>query len=142
MSVSTDKVPYEFNAAQEQVIAPLAKHMSFVGQLQIVMSALTLAGAAATLLKGDPSGGIGLFQAVMFMLMGIWTVGSAKAFSKVVQTQGNDMEHLMAALTKQAKLYKMQYILFFVALVIIAIGLVAVIGMTLTTGVPTAAPPQ
>ena len=52
--------------------------------------------------------GIAIFSAVNFLiylLVGVWTREAAGSFRKIVDTQGNDMSHLMNALAALNKMY-------------------------------------
>ena len=52
--------------------------------------------------------GIAIFSAVNFLiylLVGVWTRQAAGSFRKIVDTQGNDISHLMSALSALNRMY-------------------------------------
>ncbi|SKB12177.1 conserved membrane hypothetical protein [Planktothrix sp. PCC 11201] len=112
---------YEFNESQNQLILDLSKKMLFVSYFLIAGGILGAIGGVIVLLKG----GFGeLVQGVILLITGIWTINAAKAFKLIVDTQGNDIENLMGALGQLRKLYTLQYWLFLIAIIFMAIALI------------------
>lgn len=119
-----DNGTYEFNESQNQLILDLSKKMMFVSYFLIASGVLGAITGLIMVLKG---GFGGLVQGVILLITGIWTINAAKAFQLIVDTQGNDIENLMGALGQLRKLYTLQYWLFLIAVIFMAIGLIAAI---------------
>ena len=65
--------------------------------------------------------GVAIFSAVNFLiylLVGVWTREAAGSFRKIVDTQGNDMSHLMSALAALNKMYTLIYTLIVLGLLL------------------------
>ncbi|MDJ0514906.1 MAG: hypothetical protein QNJ74_01165 [Trichodesmium sp. MO_231.B1] len=109
---------YEFNPSQNELILDLSNKMRFVSYFLIAGGVLaTIIG----LLGLNP--GV-IIQAVVDILIGVWTLKAASSFKLIVDTQGNDIVNLMGALGELRKLYRLQYWLLIIALVFLAIALV------------------
>ncbi len=109
---------YEFNQSQNELILDLSNKMRFVSYFLIAGGVLaTMIG----LLGLNP--GV-IIQAVVDILIGVWTLNAASSFKLIVDTQGNDIVNLMGALGGLRKLYRLQYWLLIIALVFLAIALV------------------
>ena len=109
---------YEFNQSQNELILDLSNKMRFV-------SYFLIAGGVLAIIIGF----LGLspdviIQAVVDILIGLWTLKAASSFKLIVDTQGNDIVNLMGALGELRKLYRLQYWLLIIALVFLAIALV------------------
>jgi len=63
-----------------------------------------------------------IIQGIVQIIIGFWTNKAASAFKQIVTTQGNDIENLMGALGELRKLYTLQYWLYIVALIFVALG--------------------
>jgi hypothetical protein len=57
-----------------------------------------------------------------------------KAFKLIVETQGNDIENLMGALGQLRKLYTLQYWLFFIGLIFLAIAVIVIVIFGIAAG--------
>ena len=124
---------FEFDEAQNGVFADLARNMSFVGMIYLVLGGIVALAALVTLMAGDVAKGVGpLLQAAFFIPIGLWTRRAAQATSAVATTRGNDIGHLMAAMEELKRVYGLQRGLLLVLLglfaLLIVIGFVA--GMT------------
>ncbi|HAO13923.1 MAG TPA: hypothetical protein DCQ51_22880 [Planktothrix sp. UBA8407] len=131
-----DNGTYEFNESQNQLILDLSKKMLFVSYFLIAGGILGALGGVIMLLKGMLlQGGFGeLVQGVILLITGIWTINAAKAFQLIVDTQGNDIENLMGALGQLRKLYTLQYWLFLIAVIFMAIALILTIIFGIAAG--------
>jgi hypothetical protein len=67
------------------------------------------------------TGATGLF----YLLLGIWTRSAAQSFRKIVDTQGNDIRHLMEGLGSLHQMYSLLYTLLLLVLLagVVALGL-------------------
>src|SRR5262249_61024951 len=69
--------------------------------------------------------GIAIFAGVtglIFLLQGVWTRSAGGSFQKIVATKGNDVTHLMGAISSLRSMYGQLHLLLMVALLA---GLVA-----------------
>lgn len=145
----TESLPtgtYEFDQSQNKLIQQLANRMNFVAYVGIISGVVAivgglfvavLSGASAEdqrelgALVGDALSSI--LQGGFLVIIGALTQQAAAAFTKVVETQGNDIEYLMRALGNLKVIYTIQFWLFIVAFALIGIFLaIAIIGFFLT----------
>jgi len=112
---------YEFDRSQNELILDLSNKMRFVSYFLIAGGILT---TIIGLLGLNP--GV-IVQAVVDILIGVWTLNAASSFKLIVDTEGNDIVNLMGALGGLRKLYRLQYWLLIIALVFMAIALVLAI---------------
>ncbi|HAZ47090.1 MAG TPA: hypothetical protein DDW76_11945 [Cyanobacteria bacterium UBA11369] len=116
-----DSGRYEFSSSQNSLIKDLADKMRFVSFFLIGLGVLATIGGVAALTRG----GFGnIVYGVIQIIIGLWTQKAAGSFVRIVETQGNDIENLMGALGELRKLYTLQYWLYIIALVVVAIALV------------------
>lgn len=78
----------------------------------------------------------GLISGLVFFMFGFWGSSAAKAFLQVVNTQGNDIDHLMNALGNLRHAVSLAYWLLILFLVLLIIGIFSAIfiGAFGTTG--------
>jgi hypothetical protein len=74
--------------------------------------------------------GIAIFAGVtglIFSLQGVWTRSAGGSFQKIVDTQGDDVSHLMSAIGSLRAMYSQVYLLLVAALLggLVAVGLTA-----------------
>jgi hypothetical protein len=112
---------YEFNNTQNQLIRNLSEKMRFVGYFLIGLGILVAILGLVWIARG----GLGnIIQGIVQIVIGFWTIKAASAFQQIVNTQGNDIENLMNALGELKKLYTLQYWLYILALIFVALGVV------------------
>lgn len=112
---------YEFSPSQNELIQDLSKKMKFVGYILLALGILLALVGVFTLTQG----GVGtIVQGVIQIVLGIWTGKAASAFQRIVDTSGSDIENLMGALGELRKLYNLQFWLFLIGLILIAIAFV------------------
>lgn len=112
---------YEFSSSQNSLINDLADKMRFVSFFLIGLGVLATIGGVAALTRG----GFGnIVYGVIQIIIGLWTQKAAASFLRIVETQGNDIENLMGALGELRKLYTLQYWLYIIALIFVAIAVV------------------
>ncbi len=133
---------YEFTDDENKVVNVLARKLRLVSLVLIVFA--ILAGVLAGLEIKNGTEGFGqefmnnlsmIITALLLLLFGIWFSSSATSFSKIVKTEGEDMEHLMSALGGLNGAFGLIYW----AIVIAIIAIIALIIYTVATGAP---PPQ
>lgn len=64
----------------------------------------------------------GLFQGLILLALAVFTKHAAKKFSLVVNTQGNDITHLMGALDAQRRLFGVMATLIVVAVLLVVVS--------------------
>jgi hypothetical protein len=116
-----DSGHYEFSSSQNGLIKDLAGKMRFVSFFLIGLGMLaSIDGVAALTREGFGNIVLGVSQ----IIIGFWTQKAAFSFQRIVDTEGNDIENLMGALGELRKLYNLQYWLYIIALIFVAIALV------------------
>lgn len=105
---------YEFDQQQNAAIDQAAFWARLLGIFLIITGAVAMLNCNVVTFALD-------------LAVGIAFLGGATAFKAVVNTQGNDVMHLMTALTKLGNAFKIRVIVTF-----IAVGLMLVIGAGLT----------
>jgi hypothetical protein len=113
---------FEFTTAQNQTIQVLSNRMKWVGGFQTV-SGIVLGIAAITAFARGREGVALIFTAVLLVAIGLYTYIASRGFSKIVETVGADITHLMEAVTSLKSLYNIQFWLIIVYLIIIGIVL-------------------
>ena len=125
---------YEFSAQENETIQVLARRMKFVGIFNIVIGVLYGVAGLVFLLVQPLALMLYLPVVGMLILIGVWTNSASSSFKMIVQTEGQDIMHLMSALGQLRKLYNLQFWLLVVGLALVVIfflvGLLA--GMTMT----------
>lgn len=128
------EVAYEFSAQENETIQVLASRMKFVGIFNIVIGVLYGVAGLVFLLVQPLALLLYLPVVAMLVLVGLWTNSASSSFKMIVQTEGQDIMHLMNALTQMRKLYNLQFWLLVVGLALVVIfffvGLVAGMGMS------------
>ena len=120
---------FEFNDQQNQVIKSLASAMRWIGAVLMVVGALM---AIAGILSIGGKGAASLLQGVLWLIIAFWTYKAAGAFRKIVDSQGNDVHHLMQALRSLLNLYRIQVILLAVFALILIVSLAFLLFSKLT----------
>jgi hypothetical protein len=127
---------YEFTPEQNETIRTVSSRMRWVGAFLI---AIGVAAAVLGLLSLS-EGGIALvtiIQAVIYVLIGIWTTSAARAFGLIVQTAGSDVTNLMSGFGALKKLYTLQFWLIIAGLIILVLGAIfGLFGEPVTTTGP------
>jgi hypothetical protein len=83
---------YEFTSRENQVIGKLAKSMGYLGYVLVTFGVVILVIGVFNHHAGMVLSSIG------FVCTGIFTLTAAGSFRNVVETKGDDISHLMAAL--------------------------------------------
>ncbi|MFO0889702.1 MAG: hypothetical protein U0790_11255 [Isosphaeraceae bacterium] len=118
---------YEFTSEQGRVIGDLGRAMRLVG---LVVLAYSIAGIILLAIAAWRTGIIAIdLNPLLGILIGAWALSGAHSFLDVATTQGNDIPHLMAALTKLRQIFWLIAVLMIVALVL-AVVVLAVIAFT------------
>lgn len=126
---------YEFTVAQNTTIQGLASRMKFIGILYLVFGGLVALGTIWLLTRSLPQGFVGCLEVALFGFMGLWTAKAAGSFRMIVQTKGNDIAYLMNALEDLRKIYNLQVWLFIIVLALLAVGVVAMLVLSVSATV-------
>jgi hypothetical protein len=116
---------YEFDSGQNALIGLLAKRMKWVAWFMFAFAGIAGIAGVMTLNAGGASA---IVQAVLMLIIAVWTRRAAIAFEMIVQTEGSDITNLMGALGELKKLYTLQYWVIIIAIVFVVIALVVGIG--------------
>ena len=85
---------YEFNTAQNELIADLARKMKTVGIFMAAIGTLALIGCLSGALRSRPDLAITLaLVAAFFLAIATWTVKAGGEFRRIVDTRGSDIPH-------------------------------------------------
>jgi hypothetical protein len=112
---------FEFSVVHNQLIGALASKMKWVAYFLFVAGALFIVG---TVLAFQEVGVGGAFQAVIMIVIGVWTKRASDAFGLIVDTAGRDIMNLMDALHELKRLYTLQFWLFIIAIALIGVGVI------------------
>lgn len=108
---------YEFSPEQNSILLDLANKMKFVGIFEIVLGAIYVLTAFGGMIQNIGSG-------IVQVLLGYLTLNASKFFLNIVQTEGNDITHLMSAMLELKKLYSIQFWMNIILIVFVVIGLI------------------
>lgn len=114
---------YEFSLEQNHILRKTATWTSIFAWIMMVSSGIMALGG---LLTGEASSIGALIAAAIYFTIGLTFRGAATSMSAVVQTAGNDIEHLMSALDKLGSAFKVMAIVFLVGVVLSALVTVAI----------------
>jgi hypothetical protein len=118
------KPGYEFTADQNRLITSLAGLLRDIGFVLIAFGVLQVFQGLLDL----PKGAVAIVEGLVFISIGALKRRAAAAFRQLVQTEGDDIPHLMRALTALAGVFRIQVILIIVVIgTVIVAGLVAVL---------------
>jgi hypothetical protein len=113
-TASESSPQYEFTPGQNVTIGELAAKMRFVGFFLILGGVLQCLSVLAGHLGG-------LISGLVYIFLGVWTRNAAASFQKIVDTEGSDITHLMSALNDLLRMYRLQYFLLIIALVLLLV---------------------
>lgn len=113
---------YEFNDFENSIIDKTAGRAKLWGIISSVIGALQLLAscgmvANASLASYLPGG-------IIALVVGITFIGVGNSLKSVVQTQGNDMMHMMQAMQKLGNAFMIQIIATIIGIVLVAIIMV------------------
>jgi hypothetical protein len=111
---------YEFKPGENRIIGQLASKMHFVGLFLLAMGLLVIAIGVVVVFHIGP-----IISGTLACVVGLWTQRASTSLQSVVQTEGNDMSHLMDALDDLRKLYSLQYWLLVLGMLLAMVGLAA-----------------
>jgi hypothetical protein len=113
---------YEFDEQENSVFRDLAGVMKFCGTMMLIAGPLLVISGITSLMHKEFGGAIGqIGTGVGLFLMGNWTGDASKTIAKIVDTEGNDITHLISAMIDLRKTFTMQQKLL-IGVVILVIG--------------------
>ena len=116
---------YEFNEAQNRVILDLSQKMKFVSFVLIIVGLLQVLGGIFSAFAQSIPGAIdGFIGGIIYILVGVWGTGAANSFRQVVDTEGNDIDHMMSALGDLKKAATLTYWLLIIFIILLLVGFV------------------
>jgi hypothetical protein len=121
----TDTTPaeYEFRERESDVVRRLSSAMRFVGTAAGILAVLILVVGIRQLYLGKAHDAVGpLAQGCLLTLVGLRIRRAARWFDRIVTSQGNDITHLMAALSELGRMFRFQR-----AAIIVAIGITVLV---------------
>ena len=117
---------HEFGPYENEVIGKAGRWIGYWSWIAIVSGIAMMVGGIFA--EGDLLGG--LIMGTVYLFIGIYFRGSASAMKEVVETAGNDVQHLMTALDKLGSAFKVMVLLVFIGVILALIaGLVGALGM-------------
>lgn len=117
-----DASEYEFTMLQNQTLRKLAQKMKYVGLFYVFAGGLLTLISVIALFKIPVAGFFYLVFLAPQLLVGIWNIRAANSFGSVVETEGNDIAHLMSALGSLQKLYTLMFWLMILGITMVVIG--------------------
>ena len=115
---------YEFTAAQNEILKKAATWAGLLAWIMMASGGLMALGGS---LSGDAIAIAALISAPIYLIIGLNFRGAAASMKAVVETAGNDIDHLMTALDKLGSAFKVMGILFLLG-VILFVGAVVTFG--------------
>jgi ABC-type uncharacterized transport system permease subunit len=118
------RAEYEFTAEQSETISTLSTRMRWVGIFLIAIG--VIAGIAGLMSLAEAGiAVVSIIQAVIYALIGIWTMRAAASFALIPETESRDVTNLMSALGSLRTLYNFQFWLIIVGLIVLVLSLLA-----------------
>jgi len=111
---------YEFSEQENEHFSKLASGMKFVGIAALVLGAISM-------IAGFSGEYTAVVNGILYLFIGYLTMTAARPVQMIVDTEGNDIDHLMTAIQELGKLYKLQKALIIFALV--CLGLIVFFGL-------------
>jgi hypothetical protein len=114
---------YEFSPAENEVLSTVTR---WTGLLAWILMGCTLVLAVGALITGE-AGAIGsLIVAAMYFIVGLNLRGAAGSLAAVIDTSGNDVDHLMDALAKLGSTFRLMAITLLVGAVVFVVAVVSI----------------
>ena len=118
---------YEFSAAENVIIRQLVDAMRFVSAASLAVAGFVLIlGVIGLVTQGMSALGAaaGQFaQALVFALIGLWLQRAVDAFTRVVETSGDDITHLLHAIRELARVFSLQRTALVVAIIVLVMAI-------------------
>jgi Family of unknown function (DUF5362) len=115
---------YEFNDTENAIIDKAASRAKLWGIISTVIGALQCVSSCFAI--ASPGLATNLPTGIVAIIVGIVFMGVGNSLKMVVQTQGNDLMHMMQALDKMSSAFMVQIILAIVGFVLTAVAFLVV----------------
>ena len=115
---------YEFSDMENQIIDKAAGRARTWGIISIVLGALQLLGTLGAV--ANPGFIVYLPQGIIAIIIGTTFLGAGNSLKAVVETQGNDIPHMMTAVQKLGSAFFIQIVVTIIGVVLVALALVLV----------------
>ena len=122
MPMSAQFGNYEFNDFENSIIDKTASRAKLWGIISTVIGGLQLIGSCG--MVANASYATYLPSGIIALVVGITFIGVGNSLKSVVQTQGNDMMHMMQAMQKLGSAFMIQIIATIIGIVLIALIMV------------------
>jgi hypothetical protein len=99
---------YEFNDLENQIIDKTAQRAKLWGIISTVVGALQCLASCGAV--ANPTMASNLPTGIIAVVVGVTFMGVGNSLKMVVQTQGNDLMHMMQALQKMGSAFMVQII--------------------------------
>lgn len=109
---------YEFTQQENYVIGATAKRAKWWGWISLVVGVFMTLVAFAAFTQGAEAGLNALLQGVPPVIVGVFFIKTAKALQLVVDTEGDDISHMMMAVKSSGSAFLAQLIVVALAFVI------------------------
>jgi hypothetical protein len=109
---------YEFSEMENQVIEKAGSRARTWGIISIIIGALQLFGTLGAI--ANPGLIIYLPQGIIGIIVGVTFLGAGSSLKTVVDTQGNDIPHMMTALQKMGSAFFIQIIVTLIGVLLVA----------------------
>ncbi|MDH3422815.1 MAG: hypothetical protein OEN00_07465, partial [Gemmatimonadota bacterium] len=93
---------HEFTQAQNEILAKTATWTGLFAWIMMISAGLMALGG---ILSGEASSIGALIAAAIYFIIGFTFRDAAKSMREVVQTSGNDIDHLMSAVDKMGSAF-------------------------------------
>ena len=110
---------YEFNEMENQIVDKTASRAKLWGIISIVFGTLNFLSSCGGFAKADMF--LNLPTGIVGIVVGITFLGVGNSLKMVVQTQGNDLMHMMQALQKMGSAFMVQIICAIVSFVLVVL---------------------
>lgn len=124
---------YEFNETENAIIDKAASRAKLWGIISIVIGALQCISSCGAVIPNNLGLATNLPAGIVAIVVGITFMGVGNSLKMVVQTQGNDLAHMMQALDKMSGAFMVQivcailgFVLTLIAFLILAFVAIAV----------------
>jgi len=114
---------YEFTPAQNEILKSAARWGGLLAWILMGSAALL---ALAAILSAEAASIGSLIVAAIYFIIGLNLRGAADAMRDVVETTGNDIDHLMIALDKLASALKVMAITFLAGAILFVVSVVVI----------------
>jgi len=114
---------YEFTPAQNEI---LKKAATWTGLFAWIMMGSAGLMAVGGVLTAEASSIGALIVAAIYFIIGLSFRGAVTSLKAVVQTEGNDIEHLMGAIDKLGSAFKVMGIVFLLGVILFVVSTVAI----------------